>query len=256
MIDTHAHIYLDQFKDDLGEVVKRAREAGVDQIFMPNIDSQSIPLMLQIESQFPGICRSMMGLHPCSVDAGFEAELSIVRHWLQKRPFAAIGEIGIDMYWDKSTLDIQKEAFRRQVEWSREMNLPIVIHSRESTAIILDLLEDFPPGSVRGVFHCFTGDQQEAARALDLGFYLGIGGVLTFKNAGLDKTVASLPMEYLVLETDAPYLAPVPFRGKRNESSYLTHIVAKLAGVKGLPVQEVMEQTTKNAERLFAPEAG
>ena len=252
LIDTHAHLYAKAFNHDRAEMIDRAVGRGVEQFFLPNIDSSSIEIMLALEAAYPQRCFAMMGLHPCSVKENFEKELALVRQWLDKRPFCAVGEIGIDLYWDKSTLSIQEEAFRRQIRWALEFGLPIVIHSRESTEEILAILEELSEERLRGIFHCFTGDLAQAERAIALGFYLGIGGVLTFKNAGLDKTVADIDLEHLVLETDAPYLAPVPYRGKRNESSYVYQVAEKLAEVKGVSLEEIARITTANAGKIFS----
>lgn len=251
LIDTHTHIYLEQFDEDRTEMIQRALGSGVEQFFLPNIDSSSIARMLEVEEAWPGRCFAMMGLHPCSVKENFEEELAIVREWLDERPFCAVGEIGIDLYWDKSFFEQQKEAFLQQVEWAKELGAPIVIHSREATDILIELVEQVKDERLSGVFHCFSGTEEQARRIIGLGFYLGIGGVVTFKNAGLDKVMENTGLEHVVLETDAPYLAPVPRRGKRNESAYVRLVAEKLAAIKGLSFREVAEVTTKNAERLF-----
>ncbi|MCC6725546.1 MAG: TatD family hydrolase, partial [Saprospiraceae bacterium] len=194
---------------------------------------------------------AMMGLHPCSVKENFEEELALVETWLSKRSFCAIGEIGIDLYWDKSTLDIQIEAFKRQITWAKKLGLPIIIHSRESTELILDILESEKDERLNGILHCFTGSVAQAEKAWSLGFHLGIGGVVTFKNSGLDKVVAELPLDWLVLETDAPYLAPIPYRGKRNESAYVRLVAEKIAEVKSIDIQEVAKITSLNARKIF-----
>ncbi|MCB0593905.1 MAG: TatD family hydrolase [Lewinellaceae bacterium] len=251
LIDTHTHIYLEQFDDDREEMMQRALESGVEQCFLPNIDSSSITRMLDLEEAYPGRCFAMMGLHPCSVKENFEEELAVVRDWLDERPFCAVGEIGIDLHWDKTFLEQQKEAFLLQTEWAKELGLPIVIHSREATDILIELVEEAKDERLRGVFHCFSGTEEQARRITALGFYLGIGGVLTFKNAGLDKVMETTGLEHLVLETDSPYLAPVPYRGKRNESAYVRLVAEKLAAIQGVSFREVAEATTKNAEQLF-----
>ncbi|HMR42299.1 MAG TPA: TatD family hydrolase [Saprospiraceae bacterium] len=252
LIDTHAHLYAAQFDEDRDEMMERAISAGVRKFFLPNIDSGSITGMLDLEKKYPGHCFAMMGLHPCSVNENYESELALVRSWLEKRSFSAVGEIGIDLYWDKTFVEEQKDTFLRQVTWAQEFDLPIVIHSRESIDLILDLLENLAnKNKLRGVFHCFTGDENQAQRIMDLGFYMGIGGVLTFKKSGLDEVVKKLPMERLVLETDAPYLAPTPHRGSRNESFYIKLIAEKLAAVKLLSPEEVARITSQNAENLF-----
>lgn len=251
LVDTHAHLYLNEFDADRTEMMDRAFEAGVEKFFLPGIDNRVIPEMLRLESTYPGKVHAMMGLHPCSVKDDFHQELSIVEEWLEKRPFCAIGEIGIDLYWDKSTLDIQIEAFRTQIAWAKKYDLPIVIHSRESTDVILDILKEERDERLRGILHCFTGTKEQAAEAYSLGFYLGIGGVVTFKNSGLDKVVSELPLDWLVLETDAPYLAPIPYRGKRNESAYLRLVAEKVASIKNVDLQEVANVTTDNAKNIF-----
>jgi TatD DNase family protein len=252
LIDTHAHLYLGQFDEDRGEMLQRALDKGVDKFFLPNIDSTSISAMLAMEEAYPEHCFAMMGLHPCSVKENYEEELAIVRQWLDERPFCAIGEMGIDLYWDKSFLTEQKEAFMIQAQWAKELGLPIVIHTREATDIAIDLVEQVKDERLSGIFHCFSGTPEQAQRIIALGFHLGIGGVLTFKNGGLDKALENIGLEHLVLETDAPYLAPAPFRGKRNESAYLSLVLEKLAAIKGLPPEEVARMTTANAEAIFS----
>lgn len=239
------------FDEDRAAMLQRAIDSGIKKFFLPNVDSRSIESMLALESERPEQCFAMMGLHPCSVQENYEEELALVREWLDKRPFCAIGEIGLDLYWDKTTLRIQQDAFRRQIAWAKELDLPIVIHSRESTSEVIEILQDEKGNKLRGIFHCFTGTAEQAAEIIDLGFYLGIGGVLTFKNSGLDKTVETVPLEKIVLETDAPYLAPVPYRGKRNESAYIRLIAEKLADVKGVNLETVAQITTANAESIF-----
>ncbi|MCB0578996.1 MAG: TatD family hydrolase [Phaeodactylibacter sp.] len=251
LIDTHTHLYLEQFDEDRDEMIRRALDSGVEQFFLPNIDSSSITKMLELEEAYPGRCFAMMGLHPCSVKENFEEELAIVRDWLDERPFCAIGEIGIDLYWDKTFLEQQKEAFLQQAEWAKELGVPIVIHSRESTDILIELTEQIKDERLRGVFHCFSGTEEQARRITELGFFLGIGGVLTFKNAGLDKVMEKIGLEHVVLETDAPFLAPVPYRGKRNESAYVRLVAEKLAALKGVSFREVAETTSRNAGQLF-----
>lgn len=232
-------------------MLARAAAAGVERFLLPNIDKDSISAMLELEAAHPGRCHAMMGLHPCSVGDNYEEELSVVRDYLDRRDFIAIGEIGIDLYWDKTNLDRQREAFLRQVHWALELDRPIVIHSRESTDVLIELLQDVNNPALKGVFHCFTGDRRQAEVIIDMGFYLGIGGVLTFKNGGLGPVVADLPLGALVLETDAPYLAPAPHRGKRNESAYVRLVADKLAEIKGVSLEEIAESTTANARRLF-----
>ncbi len=251
MIDTHTHLYLDDFKADIQEVISRARAAGVEKFYLPNIDSSSIDDLLQLEQLFPGECIGMMGLHPCSVKENAADELKLVEDWLKKRPFAAVGEIGLDYYWDKTFITEQKHAFRQQMIWAQELNLPIVIHSRDSMQDCIDLVREQQNGTLRGIFHCFGGTLEEAKQIMELGFLMGIGGVVTYKKSGLTEVLPSIPIEYLVLETDAPYLTPVPFRGKRNEPSYLTYVVDKIAEAKGITIEEVKITTTRNAQNLF-----
>ena len=250
-IDTHTHLYLEQFDDDRSEVVQRALDQGVERMYLPNVDSRTIDAMLSLEGQYPGKVIAMMGLHPCSVKDNYKEELRLVEDWLNRRDFCAIGEIGIDLYWDKTHVGEQKEAFLTQVRWAKELGKPVVIHSRDSIELILELLRPEKDERLRGIFHCFTGTCEQAQAVMDLGFYLGIGGVLTFKNSGLDKVLATVPLEYLVLETDAPYLAPVPYRGKRNESAYVALVGAYLADVKRVPLEEAGRVTSENARNIF-----
>lgn len=250
-VDTHAHLYADVFDSDREQVLEHAKASGVGAIFLPNVDSRSIQGMLDLESGYPEFCHAMMGLHPCSVGENYLDELAIVRKWLEIRPFKAIGEIGIDLYWDKTYQREQELAFMQQVEWAIEYDRPIVIHSRESTKEILDLLEPIKQEKLRGIFHCYSGTEDEAHRVIELGFMLGIGGVLTFKKSGLDEVLKNIDLNFLVLETDAPYLAPTPYRGKRNESAYIPIIAARLAEVKGVDIVEVAQITSQNALRIF-----
>lgn len=251
LVDTHTHLYLEQFDDDRAAVVQRALDNGVERFYLPNVDSRTIAGMLQMEKDFPGRCFPMMGLHPCSVKEDVEKELAAVEDWLGRRSFVAIGEIGMDLYWDKTFVEEQKMAFRRQANWAKSLGIPIVIHSRETTDLLIDLVGEEQDGRLRGIFHCFTGSVEQAEKIIDLGFLLGIGGVLTFKNAGLDKTIEKIALRHLVLETDAPYIAPTPFRGKRNESAYVRQVAEKLARVKDMDLEEVAEMTTQNAGRVF-----
>lgn len=251
MIDTHAHIYTKEFNDDLGEVIERSTDNGINKILMPNIDSTSIEPMLEVEHQYPHVCHAMMGLHPSSIKKGFEKQLYEVEGWLSKRKFLAIGEIGIDLYWDKQFEAHQKEAFKIQIQWAKEMNLPIVIHCREAFEETISIVEALHDERLTGVFHCFTGSIEEAERAIKLGFYLGIGGVATFKNGGLDKVLPHVDLNKILLETDSPYLAPVPYRGKRNEPSYLPFIAQRIADIKSISVEGVKKATSENAQALF-----
>lgn len=252
MIDTHTHLYSDQFDSDRNEMIQRAIDKGVTKFFLPAIDSAYHEKMLALEAEFPGQIFAMMGLHPCDVNAEtFEYELGIVKKYLDERAFCAVGEIGIDLYWDKTTLDVQIKAFEQQIDWAAEKDIPIVIHTRESFDEVFAVLERKKHPRLRGIFHCFSGNLEQAKHAIDLGFLLGIGGVVTFKNGKIDQFLQEIPLEKIVLETDAPYLAPVPYRGKRNESSYLQLIVGKLVDIYGKDFAEIDRITTENAERIF-----
>jgi TatD DNase family protein len=251
LIDSHSHIYLPDFDDDRGIVLENAEKEGVRKILMPAIDSSTHELMIGLELTYPGFCSSMMGLHPCSVKDNYKDELKIAREYLEKSAFVAVGEIGLDFYWDKTFTDQQYNAFHEQAEWALHFNLPIVIHSRNSIDECIRVVAEHQRGGLKGVFHCFSGNLTQAKQVIDLGFYLGIGGVVTFKNSGLDKVMESVLPENIVLETDAPYLAPVPFRGKRNEPAYLKYVVEKLAGIKNLSEEEIACVTTANAQKLF-----
>lgn len=250
-IDTHAHIYAEEFKDDRDDMLRNAFEKGVDRIYMPNVDHTSIDGMMELEQQYPGKCIAMMGLHPCYVKKDFEKELYLVEDWLNKRKFAAVGEIGIDLYWDTTFRPQQEEALKVQVALAKKHALPIVIHCRNSMKETIDLLTPLAGSSLRGVFHCFSGTADDAKQITEMGFYLGIGGVVTFKNGGLDKVLPEVDLKHLVLETDSPYLAPVPHRGKRNDPSYLELIAAKIAELKKTVIETVAVETTKNALKLF-----
>jgi len=251
IIDTHCHLYSKEFSGDIDAVISRAEAEGVTRFYLPAVDSESHDAMLQLESKYPGKCISMMGVHPCSIQADYEKELQLAEDWLSKRPFAAVGEIGLDYYWDRTFDKEQKIAFNRQIEWALHYDLPIVIHSRDSMDDSIEIVKQHQNGKLKGIFHCFGGSYELARKVMDLGFYLGIGGVLTYKKSGLDETLSQVPLEHIVLETDAPYLAPVPFRGKRNESSYLKYVVDKLAEVKNCSREEIASITTANAQKIF-----
>ena len=254
LIDTHTHLYSEKFEEDREERIEAAIEAGIKQFFMPNIDSSSIMGMKALEHKYPKNCFAMMGLHPCSVNENVEQELAIVERELRARKYIAVGEIGMDLYWDKTFKSEQEMAFRKQIEWAKELNLPIDIHCREAFDEILAIMDELNDKNMKGVFHCFTGSLEQARHILGYGdFKLGIGGVVTFKNSGLDQVVKELSIEDIVLETDAPYLAPTPYRGKRNESLYLRNIADKISDIFEIPIQTVAEQTTKNALQLFHP---
>lgn len=253
LIDTHAHLYSPKFEHDRPEMVRRAIAAGVTRMYLPNIDSASIDAMLELEAAFPEHCFAMMGLHPSHVQPDtYEQELAVVEHWLQQRAWAGVGETGIDLYWDKTTLPFQQIAFARQIEWAKDLGRPIIIHSRESNEECLALVKAGQDGRLRGIFHCFSGTAEQAQRMIDLGFMLGIGGTLTYPKSELPEVLRVIPLEHIVLETDAPYLPPVPHRGKRNESAYVRLVAEMLSEVKVLPVAEIARVTTANALRLFA----
>ena len=251
MIDTHSHIYLPEFDPDRQLMLERAEKAGIRQILMPAIDSSTHEVMLKLEAEQPVTCIAMMGLHPCSVKENYRDELRIVRNFLEKRSFKAVGEIGLDFFWDKTFVAEQYLAFHEQIEWALQYDIPIVIHSRESIDDCIKVVAEHQKGKLKGVFHCFSGNEIQANQVIDLGFYLGIGGVVTFKNAGLDKVMRSVLVENVVLETDAPYLAPMPFRGKRNEPSYLAYVLKKLSDIKGVSEEKIALTTTENAKKLF-----
>lgn len=252
LIDTHTHLYVQQFEKDRAEVIAKAKQAGVQTFYLPAIDSETHEAMLELEAAYPEDCFAMMGLHPCSVKANFEEELKIVEEWLQKRPFCAVGEIGIDLHWDTTFFEQQKEAFIRQINWAKDLEIPIVIHSRKSTWEVINILKAEKSAKLKGIFHCFGGSVEEAEAIIDCGFHLGIGGVLTFKKAGLDKTMEHIDLAHVVLETDSPYLAPTPFRGKRNQSAYVELIAKRLAEIKGVSLAEIASVTSENAKKIFA----
>ena len=251
LIDTHTHLYLAEFDHDRDQAVARALENGITKMIMPNIDTNSFEPMMNAAERFTGICVPMIGLHPSSVSEKYEEELVFLSDAARSRPFAAIGETGIDMYWDTTFIDQQKISFRKHIEIALELNLPLVIHARDSFPVIFDILSDYSGCGLRGVFHAFTGTAADLKKATGMGFMVGIGGIVTFKNSGLADVVAETNIENLLLETDSPYLAPVPYRGKRNESSYLTEINRKVAAIYGLTPERSAAITTENAERLF-----
>lgn len=250
LIDTHAHLYLADFELDRSMMLDRAKQAGIEKIFLPAIDSSTHTSLLQMETDFPW-CKAMMGVHPCSIKENYQEELAIAQQYWDKRNFVAVGEIGLDFYWDRTFEKEQYEAFRIQIEWALEKNVPIVIHSRQSTLDCVRVLKEYKNSALRGVFHCFSGSLEEAQEIIKLGFYLGIGGVITYKNAGLGAVLEKIDLAHLVVETDAPYLTPAPHRGKRNESSYISLIAEKIATVKAEKEGKVAEITTQNAENLF-----
>ena len=252
-IDTHSHLYSSQFDEDRTQAINDAISAGVSTILLPNISSEYTKGMLEVCGEFPENCFPMMGLHPCDVNEdNIEGELLHVEQELAKGKYIAVGEIGLDLYWDKTKLEIQKKAFIHQIELAKKYKLPIAIHVRDSFSEAIEIIEKLNDENLSGVFHCFTGRVEDAQRVINLGdFYLGIGGVLTFKNSGLDKTIATINLQHLILETDAPYLTPAPYRGKRNESKYIVNIAEKLAEAHQISLEKVAEITTENAKNLF-----
>jgi TatD DNase family protein len=254
IIDTHCHLYLEEFRDDIEQEIERAQAYGVSRFYLPAINSAETANMLFLEAKYPGVCVPMMGLHPCYVKEDYTTELSVVEDWLGKRPFVAIGEIGLDFYWDKTFVKEQYEAFNLQMQWALNRNMPIVIHTRNAMKETIETVKPFADKGLRGIFHCFSGNADDAQQIVDMGFLLGIGGVITYKNGGLPDALANIGAEHLVLETDSPYLTPVPYRGKRNESSYLQYIVEKLADVKGMAVEDMAALTTANAQKIFGGE--
>lgn len=251
LIDTHCHLYSEEFSADIESVLQNATAEGVQKFYLPGIESISIESMLVLEQRFPGKCIPMMGLHPCYVKENYKDELDIVQGWLEKRKFAAVGEIGLDFYWDKTFTVEQYEAFRTQIEWAIAYKMPIVIHTRNAMQETINLVKEYSSKGLKGIFHCFSGSYESAKEIIKAGFYLGIGGVITYKNAGLAEVLTKIDLQHLVLETDAPYLTPLPFRGKRNESSYLKYIITRLAEVKNCSIEEVATITTANAEKIF-----
>lgn len=251
LIDTHTHIYLPEFDTDREETIHRATQSGIVKMLMPNIDIHSFDAMMAVEKAFPGKCFSMTGLHPTSVKEDYVSQLEMLESLFDTHRFIAIGEIGIDLYWDKTFINEQLTAFRRQIEFALSKNLPVVIHSRDSFPEVFSVLDEFKGRNLTGVFHAFSGGITEAVKAVEMGFLLGIGGVVTFKNSGLDNVVKEIGPEKLILETDSPYLAPVPYRGKRNESSYICIINKKLADLFERSEEEIAAITYNNSTRLF-----
>ena len=249
--DTHTHLYSSQFNEDQAAMMQRAKEAGVSRFFIPAIDSSHTKSMLKLEEDFPNDVFLMMGLHPTSVQTNYLEELTHVKEWIDQKDFYAIGEIGIDLYWDKSFLAEQQEAFRTQIKWAKEKKLPIVIHCRDAFDEIFEVLESEKSDDLRGIFHCFTGTLEQAKKAISYNMKLGIGGVATFKNGKIDKFLNEIDINHIVLETDAPYLAPTPFRGKRNESAYITNVADKLVDIYGISFDEIAEITTQNSKDVF-----
>lgn len=249
--DTHTHLYSEQFDEDRQEMMQRAKDAGVSRFFIPAIDASHTDSMMKLENEFPNDVFLMMGLHPSSVKENYLEELAHVREWIDKKDFYAIGEIGIDLFWDKSFLLQQQAAFKTQIKWAKEKKLPIVIHCRDAFDEVLEILEIEKSDDLRGIFHCFTGTLEQAKQAISYNMKLGIGGVATFKNGKINKFLNEINIKQIVLETDAPYLAPSPFRGKRNESSYITNVIDKLVEIYGISFQEIAEITTQNSKEVF-----
>jgi TatD DNase family protein len=251
LIDTHSHIYSEDFSHDVDDVVQNAYNNGIKKIVLPNINSGTVKRLLDLTDSYPHLCYPLMGLHPTSVSSDYREELQAVEYWLEKRKFYGIGEIGIDLYWDRTFAKEQAEVFRYQLKLAKSKQLPVVIHLRNSFKEVYKIVKEEQDGSLKGIFHCFSGDESEAQKILDVGFLLGIGGVITFKNSNLGEVIQKVELKNLVLETDAPYLAPAPKRGRRNESSYLIYIAQKLSEIYETPVEKVAEITTANARGLF-----
>ncbi len=251
LTDTHTHLYYEADPEKLSQLMERCFDNKVSRLFLPNVDASSIAQVFNLSRLYPQNCFPMLGLHPCDVRENYPQELEIIRKAVDLGKIYAIGEIGIDLYWDKATLPFQQQAFRQQIDWAKQAGLPIVIHCREAFDEIFEILTELKDARLRGIFHCFTGTAEQARKVIDLGFYLGIGGVLTYKNSGLDKAIADISLDHLVLETDSPYLTPVPFRGKPNESSYLVYVAQKLADLKQVAIEEVARVTTLNSQTIF-----
>lgn len=251
LIDTHTHLYVQEFREDINSVVERAINEGVEKFYLPAIDSSENAALLELEKKFPGKMYAMAGLHPCSVKENYKEELAAIEKQLSQREFVAIGETGLDFYWDTTFTKQQYESLHIQTEWAIQYKLPLVLHTRNAMQETIDVIKEYKGTGLRGIFHCFSGTLSNAKEIMDLGFLLGIGGVVTFKNSGLAAVIKNIDLKYIVLETDAPYLAPSPYRGKRNESSYLKYIAQKIAETKELTMEEVAAQTTKNANDIF-----
>ena len=252
LIDTHTHLYAEEFTADIDNVLQKAHNEGVEQFYLPAIDSTTTNALLSLEKKYPGQIFAMAGLHPCSVKENFKEELELIQRQLSEREFAAIGETGLDFYWDTSFTKEQYESLHIHAEWALQYKRPLVLHTRNAMQETIDVVKSYHGKNLFGIFHCFGGTLDQAKEIIDCGFLLGIGGVITYKNSGLAEVIKDIDLQHLVLETDAPYLAPVPFRGKRNESSYLKFIVQKIAEAKNISVEEVANQTTKNANAIFS----
>lgn len=251
-IDTHTHVYLDEFAVDRHEVISNAIAAGVSRMMLPNIDSNSINSMLDLADQYPHNCLPMIGLHPTSVNSNYMEELSVVEKWITERKFYGIGECGMDLYWDNAYAKEQELVFRHQIDLSLAYDLPLIVHIRKASNEVIRILKDVNKSSLRGIFHCFSGSLEQSIEAIHYGFSLGLGGVITFKNNKMHEVLKNIDLQHLVLETDAPFLAPVPYRGKRNEPSYIPYIAQMIADIKNIPVEIVAEATTNNAKRIFS----
>lgn len=251
LTDTHTHQYYETDVVKRTALMDRCKVNHVGRLFLPNVDADSVPKVFSLTAAYPGICYPMLGLHPCSVKEGWEQELTVIKQSIAQGKIYAVGEIGIDLYWDKSTLPEQIKAFKAQIAWAKELKLPIVIHCRDAFDEVFKVLEEEQDENLRGIFHCFTGTFEQANRVIGLGFYLGIGGVVTYKNSGLDKVVAQISLQHIVLETDSPYLAPVPFRGKPNESAYLVYIAEKVADLHQTSIENLADITTQNSTAIF-----
>jgi TatD DNase family protein len=251
LTDTHTHLYYETDSTKRAQLIQRCTENNIGRLFLPNVEASSVPLVFSLVDAFPDICYPMLGLHPCSVKANWEEELSVIQQASVQNKIVAIGEIGIDLYWDKTTLPEQIQAFKKQIAWAKSLKLPIVIHCRDAFNEVFEVLHEEQGEDLRGIFHCFTGTLEQAQQVISLGFYLGIGGVVTYKNAGLDKVVSQIDLNRIVLETDSPYLTPVPYRGKPNESSYLIYIAQKVADLHQIDIETVAAITTKNSEHIF-----
>ena len=251
LIDTHTHLYLEKFQDDIDEVIKRASDSDVQLMLLPNIDSTSIDDLFSLHATYPNNCLPMVGLHPCSVKENFQKELDLLKPYLEKEKVIAVGEIGMDLYWDTTFRKEQVEAFHIQIDWALDHDLPIVIHARNAMHECIEVVRERQKGNLRGVFHCFDQGESEAHQIVELGFFIGIGGVLTFKKSKLPEAIKNISLEHIILETDSPFLAPAPYRGKRNESAYVNYVADKMMEVFNLPKQKIAEITTDNAKRLF-----
>jgi len=251
LTDTHTHLYYETDEARRTELIQRCRDNSIDRLFLPNVDAASVPLMFDLLTAYPNNCYPMLGLHPCSVKENWEEELAAIVPALHQHKIYAVGEIGIDLYWDKTFLTEQIQAFKLQIKWAKTLKLPIVIHCRDAFDEVYQVLQDEHDKNLRGIFHCFTGTLEQANKITDLGFYLGIGGVVTYKNAGLDKILPQIDLGHVVLETDSPYLTPVPYRGKPNESSYLTYVAQKVAELYQTSVEHVANITTENSKKIF-----